>query len=258
MNLVIQSQTISQYNGLFLLNDLHKVSGGEKRHQPSNFFANQQTKELICEIEKENTIAYHTLQGKGKKQGTYACRELVYAYAMWISAKFSLMVIRAFDKMTNGETIACLKTTPQTTPFDRTPLRQAVSMLVGKKGLAYDDAYKLVHQYMGVGHIDQIAMADLPRAVAYVHHLLLDDSKKENDSLTYNAQNLAWHACVIDSWYQAIEPHFRALCPQLAGEIHDHIKHAKLFAGGIKQTIGLGQMADKLPLLEAKEWAVRR
>lgn len=103
MNLIISNQAISTYDSLYSLNDLHRASGNAKKHQPSNFLANQQTKELISEIENEGQIAHHTVKGNradGAKQGTYVCRELVLAYAMWISPKFSLMVIRVFDTIT--------------------------------------------------------------------------------------------------------------------------------------------------------------
>lgn len=112
MNLILaNTHTIQEFNGLYSLNDLHKASGNENRHEPNRFMRNQQTQALIHEIESDNQIAYHTVKGNysdGAKQGTYACRELVYAYAMWISPKFHLMVIRAFDRMTKGEHIPCL------------------------------------------------------------------------------------------------------------------------------------------------------
>ena len=66
---------------------------------------NQQTKDLIAEIERENMMlksehhkskAVNTVKGKGLSQGTFVVKELVYYYAMWISAKFHLTVIRAY------------------------------------------------------------------------------------------------------------------------------------------------------------------
>lgn len=175
-NLVINSQAISQHNGLFSLNDLHKSAGGEPKHKPTNFMRNAEVQELIAEIEQvsnlrleQKSVAYETIHG-GKKNGTFVCRELVYRYAMWISPKFSLMVIRAFDAMNTGA-IPCLP--PKTTANDRTPLRQAVTALCGKLGIMHPEAYALVHQYMGVEHIDEISMADLPRAVEYVHRLMM-------------------------------------------------------------------------------------
>lgn len=188
-NLVISNHTISQdKNGFFSLNDLHKVSGGASKHQPSNFLRNAETQELIKEIELEKSnssnlmsIAYTTTEGK--KGGTFVCRELVYRYAMWISPKFSLMVIRAFDMMTGGANI----TPPKSTKDERTPLLQAVCALVGKTNLAYDEAYRMVHQYMGVNHIDEIALGDLPKAIAHVHQLTISGGTPIDQDAEYNA-----------------------------------------------------------------------
>lgn len=160
-----------------------------------------------------------------------------------------------FRKWVTAEVLPQIRKTGhyrQTTASDRTPLRQAVSLLVGKRGIGYDVAYSLVHQYMGVSHIDQIPQEDLPKAVAYVHHLAL----ARNESLTQAVQNLAWHTLFIYSWYKAIEPHFRALSPKLSYEIHDHIIYARGFAGSIQKQIGLGGWDDRMHLLESKQWVI--
>ena len=95
-------------NNLYNLNDLHKASGGEKRHELTNWLKLQQTTELIDELSKpeisglkENQQVIKVVRG-GDKRGTYACKELVYAYATWISAKFFLQVIRTFDAVISG------------------------------------------------------------------------------------------------------------------------------------------------------------
>ena len=84
-------------DGRYSLNDLHRAAGGEQRHQPRYFLANQQTVELIAELgDSGNPLS--VVRG-GADQGTYAARELVYAYAMWISPAFHLQVIRAYDAL---------------------------------------------------------------------------------------------------------------------------------------------------------------
>lgn len=87
--------------GRFCLNDLHRAAGGERRHGPSLWLENQQTKELAQEL-SDTGIPVSVVRG-GPEQGTYVCKEMVYAYAMWISAKFHLQVIRTFDAAATGQ-----------------------------------------------------------------------------------------------------------------------------------------------------------
>ncbi|MEP7730807.1 KilA-N domain-containing protein [Marinomonas primoryensis] len=103
-HLIISSKDIRTLDGLYSLNDLHKAAGSESRHLPAQFLRNQQTKELIAEIENyanSHSLAVNTNQGRSG--GTWVCKELVYAYAMWISPKFNLQVIRAFDQAQHQE-----------------------------------------------------------------------------------------------------------------------------------------------------------
>lgn len=95
--LIILDQEIRPYENLFSLNDLHVSSGGNSKHKPSNFIRLDTTKDLIAEIEKETPNALRVI--RGTQGGTYACEELVLSYAMWISPKFHLIVLRAFLAM---------------------------------------------------------------------------------------------------------------------------------------------------------------
>ena len=176
-------------DGRYCLNDLHKASGDDKKHFPAYFLRNQQTKDLIEEVERyanshigQNGAsanlqkAVKVIKGGAEKQGTYVVKELVYAYAMWISAKFHLQVIRAYDSMvarlfteSSKQNLIADKTTKK----DRVPLKDAVNMLVGKaKFLNYSDAYKLIHHRFDVEHIEDIPQDQIPAAVEYVHHLM--------------------------------------------------------------------------------------
>lgn len=96
-NLAILNTSIRTYENLFNLKDLHIASGNVKKHEPNRFVRLDTTKALIAEIEKDNQHALKII--RGTNGGTYACEELVIAYAMWISPKFHLIVLRAFLAM---------------------------------------------------------------------------------------------------------------------------------------------------------------
>ena len=154
---------------LYNLNDLHKAAGGNDKHKPAFWLRNQQTQDLIAEIEAEGGCAAKVVNG-GKNRGTYVCKELVIAYGMWISPAFALKVIRCFLEA-QGQVSDNLPA--KTTADDRTPLRQAVAALVGRKGIDYSTAYGMIHQRFNVGAIEDIPAEKLPEAVAYVHALTL-------------------------------------------------------------------------------------
>lgn len=98
--LVIANTAIRQdADGRYCLNDLHRAAGGEKRHQPSDWLRLDQTKELVAEVEIPGNPGIQSKQGLG----TFVAKELVYAYAMWISPAFHLQVIRAYDAMATGQ-----------------------------------------------------------------------------------------------------------------------------------------------------------
>jgi hypothetical protein len=84
--------------GRFCLNDLHRAAGLESAHQPSNWLGLDTTRALIEEISNSSDVMSKPIAvTAGRYGGIYAIRELIYAYAMWVSPKFHLAVIRAFD-----------------------------------------------------------------------------------------------------------------------------------------------------------------
>lgn len=176
MNIIIADTAIRQSQSLYNLNDLHKAAGNEQRHKPANWLALQQVSELIAELcdagnpaSKENQQVIQVIKG-GKNQGTFVCKELVYAYATWISPAFFLKVIRTFDAVANEQP----EIPRRTTPDERAGLRQAVTMLTTKRGLMHDEAYRLIHQRFNVTHIEEIPAEQLPQAVEYIHRLALE------------------------------------------------------------------------------------
>ena len=94
--------------GRYCLNDLHVSSGNESKHKPANFLRNQQAIDLIELLKSEKLEPVNVINGIG----TLAVKEVVYAYAMWISPVFTLKVIRAYDALVTGKTPYALKSLP--------------------------------------------------------------------------------------------------------------------------------------------------
>lgn len=104
--------------GRYCLNDLHRAAGGAMHHQPAKFFANKGTQELVDELRGASPNSENPLKvvNDGRNNGTWVAKELVYAYAMWISAAFHLKVIRAYDAMMTAPAQPVGPAIPQTLP----------------------------------------------------------------------------------------------------------------------------------------------
>ena len=123
----------------------------------------------------------------------------------------------------------------KTTVDDRTGLRNAVNMLVSKKGLIYSDAYHLIHHRFNVESIEDLTLEQLPQAVEYVHKIILEgelitdpelpsSEKKFSFEFTeYELQELAWLWFAFKrgvGTFQHIERAFNVLGSNMSGQIY--------------------------------------
>ncbi|HHF3827557.1 P22AR C-terminal domain-containing protein [Haemophilus influenzae] len=110
-----------------------------------------------------------------------------------------------FRKWVTAEVLPTIRKTgkyeSKTSVNDRTGLRNAVNMLVSKKGLIYSDAYHLVHQRFNVESIEDLTLEQLPEAVEYVHRIVLEGeliTEQKKDKLftreftEHDLQQLVW------------------------------------------------------------------
>ncbi len=160
--LVIANTQIRQdVAGRYCLNDLHQASGGAKRHQPANWLRLDQARELVSEVERVAESEEGLLRSEeapvaqvndGFGNGTYAIKELVYAYAMWISAAFHLHVIRAYDALVTGQ-----GTEPEPPPMPLAPQHRADVLVSASRSFA---ALARTGRTLRMGHARALAAAN--------------------------------------------------------------------------------------------------
>lgn len=156
--LVIDDTPIRQFDGLFRLNDLHQAAGGEPKHEPTNWMRNDRTQSLVNEIEQSADLQTAIkVKNGGNNPGTYVCKELVYAYAMWVSARFHLHVIRAFD--------AIVTAIPQITAPSRAEQKLSAALCKARpefgKARRYREMGLSVREIALLMEISQYAVRDL-------------------------------------------------------------------------------------------------
>ena len=171
-NLTILNNSIRNIDNLYSLSDLHKASGGADKHSPFRFMRNEQTKDLISEINSQtpNLVASKIIRGGADLtvRGYWACEELVLSYAMWICPKFHLIVLRAFLNLHKNQT-ALLPST--ITPEQQQAIQSAVQQAHHRTGLHWQEIYRQLKAMFHIAKYDQLPQDQFGNAMAFVMNL---------------------------------------------------------------------------------------
>lgn len=138
----------------------------------------------------------------------------------------------------------------KTTADTRTPIRDAVNLLVGKKHLMYPDAYSMIHQRFNVAHIEDLPAEQIPQVVEYVHRMAMEGEwlPAEKSPLTLtsdekaNLPSLISHARFMRSAWKEIAPALKSLESPLLKKYEHHFSESGVlisFLGRI-ETVCLG------------------
>ena len=236
--LVIGNFSIRQdEDGRYCLNDLHKASGDDKKHFPAYFLRNQQTKDLIEEIERyaNSHIAVKVIKGGAEKQGTYVVKELVYSYAMWISAKFHLTVIRAYDAMVMQWQI---NDRQSISPEQQALLHEIVARRSQGERKIFAEMWARHNRHFKIPRYAELLEIHFAEAVHYLETMQLkakivepkQDLIAVDRHYDQSVQGLAWHMLWVREWWREFGEAIRTISPHMAGAVHDHFQDGAMFA----------------------------
>ncbi len=184
-NLIISNREIRQIDDFYCLNDLHKAGGGEQKHRPSKFVRTEQTKGLIAKIDLSPNmgLALKVLKGGGNP-GTYACKQIILAYGMWISSELYLAVINAFlDRQ--EEPRQPKPAPPQTlTPAQQRHVQERAAVIVNSDDgfTTYRSLYSKIKTRFQVGTYKDIPRSRYPELCRFLHCLPRGELPKSSKS----------------------------------------------------------------------------
>ena len=171
---LIPAKAVIRSNGEIRTTSLKVAEAFGKRHD--NVIRSIKGLDCSQEFNRLNFEGVNYQDAKGELRQSYEMTKdgfmfLVMGFTGQKAAAIKEAYINAFNKM--AEQLA--RTRRGHKDSDRTiRLRQAVSLLVSKKSVAYPDGYKLVHHRFDVDNINDLTDEQMPLAVEYVHHLALD------------------------------------------------------------------------------------
>ncbi|EDE9720759.1 phage antirepressor Ant [Salmonella enterica] len=119
----------------------------------------------------------------------------------------------------------------KTSVDERTPLRDAVNMLVSKKHLMYPEAYAMIHHRFNVESIEELEASQIPLAVEYIHRVVLEgefigkQEKKTNELSAKEANSLVWlwdYANRSQALFRELYPAMKQIQSNYSGKCYDY------------------------------------
>ncbi|MBU2113717.1 MAG: Rha family transcriptional regulator [Gammaproteobacteria bacterium] len=151
-----------------------------KRHD--NVIAKLKSLDCSPEFTALNFKVSEYQDATGRKMPMYEMTKDGFMFlVMGFTGKQAAQIKEAYINAFNAMAATLAAAGSATTTDDRTGLRNAVNLLVSKRGLMYSDAYSLIHHRFNVSHLDDLKRDQLPKAVEYVHRLILEGDLIRHD-----------------------------------------------------------------------------
>lgn len=152
-----------------------------------------------------------------------------------------------YEYWTTGEVKKKHKSTVQ----ERNPLKNAVHLLVSKKGIMYPEAYSLVHQKFNVSSIEELTADQIPDAVEYIHKFVLEgeyipkdtprevsQERTDRDMDAHNIKALMRrYEAIYTAWKVELYPALRSVDSPIAGRLYDEFQDGYAFLTILHQSI---------------------
>lgn len=211
--------------------------------RPETYLKTEQTQQYIAALAEhlsntlksvidENQLVI--VKGGSSKNGggTWLHPKLAIHFARWLDPRFAVWCDEQIEQILSGS----LKLDNQTSADQRTPLRQAVSALVGARGIDYSTAYKMVHQRFGVEKIEHLPAEQIPAAVEYVHRLTVGAL---SDDVLRLVASLLRHLPFMLAYAKETQTAVYSLKPELVCKTHDRFQDGYIAARQLADSLGL-------------------
>lgn len=229
-NLTILSKEIRQLDDMYSLNDLHLVSGNNRKNRPVEFLRLSQTNSLIAEMEKVGISTFRTKQGRNG--GTFASKQLVVAYGAWISPKINLAVINAFlDQQEKAP-----QESEHITPEQKGHIYQSVLDICRSQNIHYAVLFGGLKRQFGLAKYDELPKGKYLEACQYLGIKPLEGEylpKSEHptdEQFKTDAFRLSQYALQMAHWFSDYYQPLRQLGVKRIDAMHESMDGIKIYS----------------------------